>query len=67
MTTDLDGMACCICRRSARGFALFRVNEKGKPGIWACEAHIGLFPNKQPDQVVLDVVAAVKLAGETFH
>lgn len=34
-------MECCICRKGlADGIALFRINEKGVPGILACARHI---------------------------
>lgn len=34
-------MICCICGKGpANGVSVFRINEKGVPGIWACEQHI---------------------------
>ena len=31
---------CCICKKTpADGTTVFRVNPKGRPGIWACAKH----------------------------
>jgi hypothetical protein len=36
-------MNCNVCGKGpADGVSVFRVNEKGVPGIWACEKHIDL-------------------------
>ena len=32
-------MHCHMCNKSAPFVTLFRVNEKGVPGIWACYEH----------------------------
>lgn len=46
-------MECCICHRGlADGLALFRVNDVGQTGIWACSNHIRSFPSRQPDDEV---------------
>ena len=39
---------CEICSRSALkdGVSLYRINEKGVEGKWACQDHIHLFPKK---------------------
>lgn len=41
-------MSCEICGRSVikDGVSLYRINEYGIKGKWACEAHIHLFPKK---------------------
>jgi hypothetical protein len=33
-------MKCVICKKGPmQGVSLYRINEKGKPGLWACRAH----------------------------
>jgi len=52
-------MKCCLCSRSAPTNTLYRVNEKGVPGIWACEIHIDSFPDKAPSEEINQIVAAL--------
>lgn len=33
-------MKCFFCERSVHEHTLFRVNEKGVKGIWACREHM---------------------------
>jgi hypothetical protein len=52
-------MRCLFCGKSpAEGVAVFRVNAKGQPGVWACEKHI-----KQTDATV---DSAVKQITDAF-
>jgi hypothetical protein len=32
-------MKCFKCEKAAPLFTLYRVNAKGRPGIWACQQH----------------------------
>ncbi len=52
---------CVICNRNGQGDGanLYRINEYGVKGKWACERHIHLFPKKLPDQELLDLVEAI--------
>lgn len=53
-------MHCLFCGRGpAQGVNLFRVNAKGRLGVWACDEHI-----KNTDA---SVDAAVKLIAETVN
>ena len=50
-----NGMHCIKCGGSlAEGLSLFRVNEKGVPGIWNC------FPCLPKDQTDPELVKIVK-------
>jgi hypothetical protein len=61
-------MSCCICNRGlAEGVSLYRVNEKGVPGVWACEVHIVRFPFKKPDPIVAEIVAVIEADGKKKH
>lgn len=42
-------MQCVICKKGAPDVSLFRINEKGVPGLWACAKHL-----KQTDAPPLD-------------
>lgn len=45
-------MKCLFCQKGPQqGVSLFRVNAKGQPGVWACEAHIGQTDAKMDDVV----------------
>jgi hypothetical protein len=46
------------------GTALFRVNPKGEPGIWACAAHV---KPEQLDPETQQVVAMIESANQTKH
>ncbi len=54
-------LGCVICKRTALadGVSLYRVNEYGIKGKWACGEHIHLFPEKQPDADVMTIVNAI--------
>ncbi len=54
-------MECLFCRRGVKqGVSLFRVNAKGRPGIWACSRHVG-----QTDASISPDVKAVVSALST--
>lgn len=48
-------MRCMICGKASHkdSIALHRVNDKGKPGVWACTAHYNdgraYFPDDDPN------------------
>jgi len=52
---------CVICKRNGRGDGanLFRINEHGVEGKWACDKHIHLFPNKLPNEEIVKLVNAI--------
>jgi len=54
---------CMTCGKGFKeGVSLFRVNEKGQSGIWACESH---FPKeKKIDPTVYETVSAIE-KGQT--
>ncbi len=51
----MSTLKCCICGRS--DVALYRQNEKGVPGIWACIVH-----DKAKDQETLELTAILEKA-----
>jgi hypothetical protein len=51
-------MKCFVCGCTAWSRALYRVNEKGVPGVWACEEHIPR--GKEPDPEVHDIIKALE-------
>lgn len=55
----MDG--CVICQKHPikDGVNLYRVNEFGVKGKWACDDHIHLFPNKLPDPEVMVLVNTI--------
>jgi len=54
-------MKCRECGRS--DIPLFRQNEKGVPGVWACEAHT----KKNVDPVVKEIMTMIERKGKTVH
>ncbi len=52
-------MNCHVCGKSSHETALFQQNEKGVPGIWACEAH----NTKEIDPVVKEITDLVSKAA----
>lgn len=55
-------VVCCICRKGPAtadgGVAVFRINAKGVPGIWACEQHISQTDGAPIDPEVLRIAHA---------
>jgi hypothetical protein len=43
------------CDKKLPEYSLFRINEKGQPGVWACIDHIKL-TDKKPDPLVVQLV-----------
>lgn len=39
----MNRMICCICKKGPLdgGISVYRINEKGVPGMYACADHIG--------------------------
>lgn len=64
-------MRCMICGRDPlkNGVALLRVNDKGRPGAWACEAHYyegrAYYPDDDPDASRQDHYTAKALGQAT--
>lgn len=57
----MAGMVCVICGRGPReGVSVFRINEKGVPGLWACRQHIKQTDGTRPDENLLRVVEAIE-------
>lgn len=57
-------MKCEWCGKGLQdGVSLFRVNEKGVPGIWRCEADL----DRRPDEQVAQIVAAIESADAKRH
>ncbi len=51
---------CCLCLDEAPTVSLFRVNEKGADGIWACSTCRSMFPRELlPTDEGLTLVAAL--------
>lgn len=49
---------CVVCKKS--GIALFRINAKGVPGLWACRKHLKQTDAPAIDPVVDLIVGAVE-------
>lgn len=47
------------CKTHGTGAALFRINAKGQPGIWACREHVKRTDAK-PAQEVVEIVDAIE-------
>lgn len=43
------------CHRSAPQYTLFRVNQKGVPGIWACEEH-RIETDRELDEIINEIL-----------
>lgn len=57
-------MRCIFCQKGpAEGVALFRVNAKGQPGVWACPDHINR-TDATVDPAVKDIVSALDRRGQ---
>lgn len=53
-------MNCIFCHKGmADGVSLFRINEKGVPGIWACREHRSLSDQKL-DAEVDEIVSLIE-------
>lgn len=45
-------MKCAVCNRGpAEGISIFRMNEKGQPGLWACNEHKDHFDGRIDDDL----------------
>jgi hypothetical protein len=54
-------MHCVICKKGPpEGVSVFRINEKGVPGLWACKRHIDQTDAPKPDPVVAEIVSAIE-------
>lgn len=54
-------MKCEICHQGPpNGPAVFRVNPKGVPGIWRCEAHLTTDQKNKLDGDVLKIVGIIE-------
>ena len=57
-------MKCEWCGlRPQDGVSLYRVNEKGVPGIWRCEKDL----DRKPPEDVVEIVAILESANAPFH
>jgi hypothetical protein len=58
----MSKMVCVICKKGPLegGVSVFRINEKGKLGLWACRKHIGQTDAPQIDPVVDEIVSAIE-------
>ena len=55
-------MKCEWCGKGpADGTSVFRINEKGIPGIWRCEADL----DRKPDEDVYELVSIIESAQTT--
>lgn len=44
---------CAVCGKGPPdGVSVFRMNEKGGPGLWACNEHKDHFDSHMPDDVL---------------
>lgn len=58
-------MHCVICRRGMRdGVDLFRINEKGVPGLWACQKHMNQTDAPPVSPEVASIVEAINPKGK---
>lgn len=52
-------LRCVICKKGAPDVSLFRINEKGVPGLWACAKHLKQTDAPPPDpelQKLVDIL-----------
>lgn len=53
-------MKCEWCGKGPQdGVSLYRINEKGVPGIWRCEADL----DRRPDEDVAELVGIIEAAN----
>ena len=52
-------LECCICEVKHPA-TLYRINEKERPGLWACDKHIKLFPKRMSDEVIRAIASTLK-------
>lgn len=58
-------MRCLFCRKGpAEGVNVYRVNAKGQPGVWACNAHIGRTDAPPIDPDVKAICEAIAPNGD---
>lgn len=54
-------MKCAICKKGPmQGVAVFRINKKGVPGLWACRKHASQTDAPPIDPDVDAIVCALK-------
>ena len=53
---------CYVCNKSHREISLFRVNDKGVEGVFACKQHLP--KTVKVDKVVKDVIKVVDDANK---
>jgi hypothetical protein len=52
---------CLVCNRGPwDGTSLYRVNRKGTPAVWACNAHIANADCGPPDAELRQIVEALE-------
>ena len=47
-------MKCFECERAAPQFTLYRINAKGRPGIWACAEH-RIETDAELDEIIAEI------------
>ena len=47
-------MKCFRCERAAPEFTLYRINAKGRPGIWACAEH-RIETDTELDEIIAEI------------
>jgi hypothetical protein len=53
-------MKCCICQKGIDAVGvLYRINEKGIKGIYACREHVSQTDAAPPDEEIKDIVSIV--------
>ncbi len=58
-------LQCVICKRGpAEGLAVFRINAKGVPGLWACRQHIGQTDAPAIDPITNEIVRLIEGSRE---
>lgn len=50
---------CCFCPKTVQETPLFRINEKGVKGIFACRGCIYLSDSAPPDAEVEEIALAI--------
>ena len=54
-------LLCVFCRKGPQdGVNLYRIYEKGQPGVWACSAHLNQTDAPPVDPAVSAIVKVLK-------
>lgn len=54
-------LECVVCKKGrAEGRTLYRINEMGVPGLWACGAHLSQTDGPKPDPIVEEIISAIE-------